>query len=90
MKSDYRTIKVEIRQGVAILKLDNPPVNQLSKPFVAEMKEALMSAYGDNEIKAVILTGSEKNFIAGADITEIQQVKDRDFILPLVIENNDS
>jgi 3-hydroxyacyl-CoA dehydrogenase/enoyl-CoA hydratase/carnithine racemase len=88
MKSDYRTIKVEITRGVAILKLNNPPVNQLSKPFVAEMKEALMSAYGDNEIKAVILTGTEKNFIAGADITEIQQVKDRDFILPLAMENN--
>jgi len=88
MKSDYRTIRVEITQGVAILKLNNPPVNQLSKPFVAEMKEALMSAYGDNEIKAVILTGTEKNFIAGADITEIQQVKDRDFILPLAMENN--
>jgi 3-hydroxyacyl-CoA dehydrogenase/enoyl-CoA hydratase/carnithine racemase len=88
MKSDYTTIKVEITQGVAILKLNNPPVNQLSKPFVAEMKEALMSAYGDNEIKAVILTGTEKNFIAGADITEIQQVKDRDFILPFAMENN--
>src|SRR5512136_1662426 len=88
MKSDYRTIKVEITQGVAILKLNNPPVNQLSKPFVEEMKEALMSAYGDNEIKAVILTGTEKNFIAGADITEIQQVRDRDSLLPLVMENN--
>src|SRR5512136_396745 len=88
MKSDYRTIKVEITQGVAILKLNNPPVNQLSKPFVEEMKEALMSAYGDNEVKAVILTGTEKNVIAGADITEIQQVRDRDSIFPLVMENN--
>src|SRR5512136_1004395 len=88
MKSNYKTIKVELRQGAAILILNNPPVNQLSKPFVEEMKEALISAYGDNEVKAVILTGTEKNFIAGADITEIQQVKDRDFILPLVMENN--
>jgi 3-hydroxyacyl-CoA dehydrogenase/enoyl-CoA hydratase/carnithine racemase len=88
MKSDYRTIKVELNQGVAVLRLNNPPVNQLSKPFVEEMRDALMSAYGDNEVKAVILTGTEKNFIAGADITEIQQVKDRDFILPLVMENN--
>jgi 3-hydroxyacyl-CoA dehydrogenase/enoyl-CoA hydratase/carnithine racemase len=88
MKSDYRTIKVELNQGVVILRLNNPPVNQLSKPFVGEMKEALMSAYGDNEVKAVILTGTGKNFIAGADITEIQQVKNRDFILPLVMENN--
>jgi enoyl-CoA hydratase/carnithine racemase len=88
MKTDYRTIKVEITQGVAILRLNNPPVNQLSKPFVEEMRDALISAYGDNEVKAVILTGTEKNFIAGADITEMQQVKDRDFILPLVMENN--
>ena len=88
MKLDYRTIKVELNQGVVILKLNNPPVNQLSKPFVEEMKEALMSAYADDAVKAVILTGTEKNFIAGADITEMQRVKDRDFILPLVIENN--
>ncbi|PIX21394.1 MAG: 3-hydroxyacyl-CoA dehydrogenase [Deltaproteobacteria bacterium CG_4_8_14_3_um_filter_45_9] len=88
MKSDYRTIKVELTQGVAILRLNNPPVNQLSKPFVEEMRDALISAYGDNEVKAVILTGTDKNFIAGADITEIQQVKDRDFILPMVMENN--
>jgi 3-hydroxyacyl-CoA dehydrogenase/enoyl-CoA hydratase/carnithine racemase len=88
MKTDYKTIKVEVKEGVAIIRLNNPPVNQLSKPFVEEMKDALISAYGDNEVKAVILTGTEKNFIAGADITEIQKVKDRSFILPLVEENN--
>jgi len=88
MKTDYRTIKVEITQGVAILRLNNPPVNQLSKPFVEEIKDALISAYGDNEVKAVILTGTEKNFIAGADITEMQKVKDKDSIFPLVMENN--
>ena len=88
MKSDYRTIKVELNQGVAILRLNNPPVNQLSKPFVEEMRDALTAAFGDNQIQAVILTGTDKNFIAGADITEIQQVKDKDFILPMVMENN--
>jgi len=88
MKTDYRTIKVEITQGVAILRLNNPPVNQLSKPFVEEMRDALVAAYGDNEVKVVILTGTEKNFIAGADITEMQKVKDRDSIFPLVMENN--
>jgi len=88
MKSDYRTINVEITQGVAVLKLNNPPVNQLSRPFVAEMKDALMSAYGDSEIKVIILTGTEKNFIAGADITEIQQAKDRNTLLSAVMENN--
>jgi 3-hydroxyacyl-CoA dehydrogenase/enoyl-CoA hydratase/carnithine racemase len=88
MRSDYRTIKVELNQGVAILRLNNPPVNQLSKPFVEEMKDALTAVFGDHEVKAVILTGTEKNFIAGADITEIQQFKDRNAILPFVMENN--
>src|SRR4030043_563454 len=88
MKTDYRTIKVEVNQGVAILRLNNPPVNQLSKPFVEEIRDALVSASGEHEVKVVILTGTEKNFIAGADITEIQKVKDRDSIFPLVMENN--
>jgi 3-hydroxyacyl-CoA dehydrogenase/enoyl-CoA hydratase/carnithine racemase len=88
MKSDYKTINVVINQGVAVLGLNNPPVNKLSGPFVEEMKDALMSAFGDPEVKAVILTGTGKNFIAGADITEIQRVKDRNSILPLVTENN--
>jgi len=88
MRSNYRTIQVELRKGVAILTLNNPPVNQLSKPFEEEMKDALAAAFGDNEVKAVILTGTEKNFIAGADITEIQKVTDRGSLLPLVMENN--
>lgn len=88
MKTDYRTLKVEWNQGVALFKLNNPPVNQLSKPFVDEMREAFTEAFQENEIKAVILTGTEKNFIAGADITEIQQFKDRNAILPFVMENN--
>ena len=88
MRSDYRTIKVELNQGVAILRLNNPPVNQLSKPFVEEMKDALMAVFEDHELKAAILTGTEKNFIAGADITEIQQFKEKNAILPFVMENN--
>ncbi|MBM4279035.1 MAG: 3-hydroxyacyl-CoA dehydrogenase [Deltaproteobacteria bacterium] len=88
MKTDYRTIKVELNQGVATLKLNNPPVNQLSKPFVEEIKDALINAFRDDGVKAVILTGTEKNFIAGADITEIQQFKEKNDILPFVMENN--
>ena len=88
MKSDYRMIKVELNQGVAILTLNNPPVNQLSRSFVEEMRDALMAAFKDDTIKAVILTATGKNFTGGADITEIQQVTDRDSLLPRVMENN--
>ena len=88
MKSDYKTVKVEVKDGVAILALNNPPVNQLSAHFVREMADALSQAWSDKAIKAVILTGTGKNFIAGADITEIQTVKDKNFLLPRVMENH--
>ena len=78
MKTDYRTVKVEVKEGAAILKLNNPPVNQLSESFVKEMANAIMEAFRDQEVKAVILAGTGKNFIAGADITEIKGVADKD------------
>ena len=88
MKTDYKTVKVEVKDGVAVLALNNPPVNQLSEHFVREMAGALIQAAADHAIKAAILTGTGKNFIAGADITEIQKVKDRDILLPRVMENH--
>jgi len=88
MKTDYKTVKVEVKDGVAILALNNPPVNQLSEHFVREMADALIKTGADNAIKAVILTGTGKNFIAGADITEMQKVKDKNFLLPRVMENH--
>ncbi|MGZ3569339.1 MAG: 3-hydroxyacyl-CoA dehydrogenase NAD-binding domain-containing protein, partial [Thermodesulfobacteriota bacterium] len=88
MKTDYKTVKVEVKDGVAVLALNNPPVNQLSEHFVREMADALIQAAADPAIKAAILTGTGKNFIAGADITEIQKVKDRNVILPRVMENH--
>jgi 3-hydroxyacyl-CoA dehydrogenase/enoyl-CoA hydratase/carnithine racemase len=88
MKTNYKTVKVEVKDGVAILALNNPPVNQLSEHFVREMADALTQAAAEKAIKAVILTGTGKNFIAGADITEVQKVKDRDYLVPRVMENN--
>jgi enoyl-CoA hydratase/carnithine racemase len=88
MKTDYKTLKVELKDGVVILYLNNPPVNQLSEHFVREMADALLQASTDASVKAVILTGTGKNFIAGADITQIQPIRDKNFLLPRVMENN--
>jgi len=80
MKTDFKTIGVEQRDGVAVLTLNNPPVNQLSKHFVEEMAAALQSAYEDDTIQAIVIVGTGKNFIAGADITQIQGIKDREAV----------
>ena len=78
MKTDYKTIAVDLKDGVAVFTMNNPPVNQLSKHFVIELAEAIAEAYGDDAVKAVVLTGTGKNFIAGADITQIKDVKTKD------------
>ena len=88
MKTDYKTVKVELKDGVAVCTMDNPPVNQLSQHFVEELAQAFTEAYADDEIKAVVLTGSAKNFIAGADITQIKDVKTKETLLPKIRDNN--
>jgi len=80
MKTDYTTIRVEIKDGVAVLTLNNPPVNQLSQHFALELSEAFIEAFGDDEIKALVLTGTGKNFVAGADITQLKGIKEKDEI----------
>jgi 3-hydroxyacyl-CoA dehydrogenase/enoyl-CoA hydratase/carnithine racemase len=87
MKTDYKTVGVDLREGVAVFTMNNPPVNQLSKHFVIELAEAITEAYGDDDVKAVVLTGTGKNFIAGADITQIKDVKTKGDILPRVLES---
>ncbi|MCK4782250.1 MAG: enoyl-CoA hydratase/isomerase family protein [Desulfobacteraceae bacterium] len=86
MKTEYKAITIEIRDGLAILTMNNPPVNQLSPDFSKELKEAITGSFNDPDIKALILTGTGKNFIAGADITQIYKVKERETILPVVLD----
>ena len=86
MKTDFNTIQVKMNDGVAVFSMNNPPVNQLSKHFIEELAQALKMAYEDDDIKALVLTGTGKNFIAGADITQIQGVKDRDVIFSRALE----
>ena len=88
MRTDYKTVRVEVRDGVAVFVLDNPPVNQLSGHFVREIADAVAEAFRDNAVKAIVMTGTGKNFIAGADITQIKDVTSREGILQLLAENN--
>ncbi len=87
MKTEYKTIKVAIDDGVAVFTINNPPVNQMSPELNQDFAEAMTEAYGDQAIKAIVLTGTGKNFIAGADITKFQDVDpaDRDEVVKRVL-----
>ncbi len=55
---------------IAVLTLDNPPVNGLSQKLRAALVSALRAAEADPKVKAVVLVGTGKGFSGGADIRE--------------------
>lgn len=73
MKSN--TIKIENRGAVSILSLNRPEVfHSFNRGMSHALLEALSSAEEDNNIRAIIITGSGKAFSAGQDLTEATAV----------------
>jgi 3-hydroxyacyl-CoA dehydrogenase len=64
------TVHYEKKNDVALLTIDNPPVNPLSSGVRQGLHDGVRQALGDPEVKALVLTGAGRAFIAGADISE--------------------
>ncbi len=68
----YKTLIVEIDQTVALIRLNRPEaLNALNSELMGELAECLTAMDGDDGVRAIVLTGSEKAFAAGADIKEM-------------------
>ncbi|MDX5359965.1 MAG: enoyl-CoA hydratase [Alphaproteobacteria bacterium] len=69
----YKNIKVDTKGRVGIVTLDRPDaLNALNSELVDEMAQAIDAFEADDEIGAIVVTGSAKAFAAGADIKEMQ------------------
>jgi len=66
---DNSVVKYQLQDHVAVITIDNPPVNALSHAVRQGIVDALEAATGD-EAKAVVIVCAGKTFIAGADIKE--------------------
>jgi 3-hydroxyacyl-CoA dehydrogenase len=64
-----------IRDGVAVITLDNPPVNGLGHSTRLGIVEGIDRANADAGVRAVVITGAGKAFSGGADITEFNTPK---------------
>ena len=62
-----------VRDGIAVITLDNPPVNGLGNALRAALLEHLKKADADPAVQAAVLIGSAKAFSGGADIREFNQ-----------------
>lgn len=82
----FETITSEKRDGIGVITLNRPKVlNALNSTLMGELGEALAAHEADDEVAVMVITGSEKAFAAGADISEMQpksfaDVYNEDFI----------
>src|SRR6188472_784573 len=65
----------EVRGDVAVVSLDNPPVNGLGYDTRRGIAAGLERALSDGAVKAVVITGAGKAFSGGADIREFGSPK---------------
>ncbi|MGD0722452.1 MAG: enoyl-CoA hydratase [Roseiarcus sp.] len=69
----HQTILVETHGRVGLVRLNRPQaLNALNQALIDELNAALAAFERDGDIGAVVLTGSEKAFAAGADIKEMR------------------
>ena len=67
--SEFETILTDVADGVATITINRPKaLNALNLQVLTDITEAATGFDADDSIKAIIITGSDKAFAAGADI----------------------
>ena len=63
-------VRFEVEDGIGVITIDNPPVNALGPGVREGIVEALENGKADPSVKAMVLIGAGRSFIAGADIRQ--------------------
>ncbi len=75
--STGRFVSAERRDAVALVTIDNPPMNALSAALLAELEAEVDTLDGDPSVRAIVLVGAgERAFVAGADIKEFPALRE--------------
>jgi 3-hydroxyacyl-CoA dehydrogenase len=72
--------------GIAVITVDNPPVNALKRDVRAGILDAFVQARDDDQILAIVLTGAGRTFSGGADITEFGKPAQAPSLISLIAE----
>ena len=73
MPSINEVTNLEIKDEVAIISLNSPPVNALSANVREGLNNGVSAAIEDSSVKSIVIICEGRTFIAGADITEFGQ-----------------
>jgi enoyl-CoA hydratase/carnithine racemase len=66
-------VELERRDGVALVRLNRPPLNPLSMALLDELAVQADTLSRDEDLKAVVVTGNERALAAGADVSEFTE-----------------
>jgi len=70
----YETLIVDVEDHICLIKLNRPDaLNALNSQLLEELGKALSKADADDKVRCIVITGSEKAFAAGADVTEMAE-----------------
>ena len=70
-----RFVRTELFPPVALLTIENPPVNALGDGVWEAIDEAVAAAAREESIAAIVLMGGGTTFVAGADINVFRQLR---------------
>ncbi len=87
-------VKLTRVDDIAVVTIDNPPVNALSPGVPEGILDAIQTAANDPAIQAIVVIGAGATFIAGADIREFQKMtaglRPRLTLLPMLLAIEDT
>jgi len=66
--------KKQKNDDVAIVIIDNPPVNALSTSVAEGLSQAIQTAENDTSVRAIVVMGAGKTFVVGADIKQLEEM----------------
>ncbi len=77
----YQYLTMEKQDGIALITFRRPgQLNAMNRAFMDEIIDAFHCANEDGEVKAVLVTGEGRAFMAGADIKEYAAQTDEEFL----------
>ena len=70
-------VATELDGSIAVVTIDNPPMNALSAPLLEELEAEIDRLDADDDVRAIVLVGAgERAFVAGADIKEFPALRE--------------
>jgi enoyl-CoA hydratase/3-hydroxyacyl-CoA dehydrogenase len=80
-----RLVKTEAADGIATITINRPDAMNALNPEVArQLRQAFDAAAGDGQVRAIVLAGSGKTFVAGADVRFFVRQMEKGDLAPIV------